>query len=211
MGVHCWQKRCALAARDDPLEHALGARKLIDLLLDESAVLRRDRVARAIDRDLGLGDGVAAEIRGAHHPLDLREKTLDFGDQGFGFLLGAFAAGASYFTGDMEADRVWNAMSAPAKDVLHRHATLGTYMAVVFGVLAIWRTLLEGIGFFGGSRPVYLIFAVVSAGVTLGEDNVLVSEEERSLRVESVKHTGSPPETNPGKVVAERWGLRLGI
>ena len=26
--------------------------------------------------------------------------------------------------------------------------------------------------------------------------------------MESVKHTGSPPEANPGKVVADRWGLR---
>ena len=33
-------------------------------------------------------------------------------------ILGAIAAGASYFTGDMEADRVWNAMSEPAKAVL---------------------------------------------------------------------------------------------
>src|ERR1700722_16943511 len=52
-------------------------------------------------------------------------------------ILGAIAAGGSYFTGDMEADRVWNAMSEPAKAVLHRHATLGTYMAVIFGVLAV--------------------------------------------------------------------------
>src|ERR1700694_4318697 len=63
-------------------------------------------------------------------------------------ILGAIAAGASYFSGDMEADRVWNSMTAPAKEVLHRHATLGTYMAVVFGVLAVWRILIEAIGFF---------------------------------------------------------------
>lgn len=82
-------------------------------------------------------------------------------------VLGAIAAGASYFTGDMEADRVWNAMSAPAKEVLHRHATLGTYMAVVFGVLAVWRILIEAIGFFAGSRAVYLIFATISAGILM--------------------------------------------
>jgi uncharacterized membrane protein len=82
-------------------------------------------------------------------------------------ILGAIAAGGSYFTGGMEADRVWNAMSEPAKAVLHRHAQLGTYMAVVFGVLAVWRILIEAIGFFGGSRSFYLIFAVVSAGVLL--------------------------------------------
>ncbi len=82
-------------------------------------------------------------------------------------ILGALAAGGSYFTGDMEADRVWKALSEPAKAVLHRHAQLGTYMAVVFGVLAVWRILIEAIGFFGGSRSVYLIFAVVSAGILL--------------------------------------------
>ncbi len=82
-------------------------------------------------------------------------------------ILGAIAAGGSYFTGDMEADRVWNAMSAPAKAVLHWHAMLGEYFAVVFAVLAVWRILIEGVGFFAGSRPVYLIFAIISAGVLL--------------------------------------------
>jgi len=82
-------------------------------------------------------------------------------------ILGAIAAGSSYFTGDMEADRVWNAMSAPAKAVLHWHAMLGEYFAVVFGVLAVWRILIEGVGFFAGSRPIYLILAVISAGVLL--------------------------------------------
>lgn len=82
-------------------------------------------------------------------------------------VLGAIAAGASYYTGGLEADRVWNAMSDPAKAVLHRHAMLGTYMAVVFGVLAVWRILIEAIGFFGGSRTIYLIFAFVSAGILL--------------------------------------------
>lgn len=82
-------------------------------------------------------------------------------------ILGAIAAGGSYFSGDMEADRVWNAMSAPAKAVLHWHAMLGEYFAVVFAVLAVWRILIEGVGFFAGSRPIYLIFAIISAGVLL--------------------------------------------
>ncbi len=51
-------------------------------------------------------------------------------------ILGALAAGASYFTGDMEADRIWNALGQPARDVLHRHAQLGEYLAIGFGVLA---------------------------------------------------------------------------
>jgi len=82
-------------------------------------------------------------------------------------VLGAIAAGASYFTGGLEANRIYDAMSEPAKQIFGRHAKLGTYMAVVFGVLAIWRILIEAIGFFAGSRPLYLIFAAVSAGVLL--------------------------------------------
>ncbi len=82
-------------------------------------------------------------------------------------ILSAIAAGSSYFTGDMEGDRVWKTMSPEAKSVLHWHAMLGTYMAVVFGVLAVWRILIQGIGFFAGSRPVYLIFAITSAGILL--------------------------------------------
>src|SRR5208283_4667965 len=42
---------------------------------------------------------------------------------------GAIAAGASYFTGDIEYDRVANTISAPAKAVLDWHAKLGTYTA----------------------------------------------------------------------------------
>jgi len=82
-------------------------------------------------------------------------------------ILGAIAAGLSYFTGGMEAERVWNAMSAPAKGVLHWHAMLGEYFAVVFGVLAVWRILVEAVGYFAGSRFIYLIFAVISGGVLL--------------------------------------------
>ena len=66
-------------------------------------------------------------------------------------ILGAIAAGASYFSGDMEADRLFksfgDAMSPAAKAVFSRHAMLGEYMAVVFGVLALWRILIQGVGF----------------------------------------------------------------
>lgn len=80
-------------------------------------------------------------------------------------ILGSIAAGASYFTGDMEADRIYDALSAPAKQVFSRHAKLGMYMAVVFGVLAVWRILIQGVTFFGGSRSIYLIVAAISAGI----------------------------------------------
>ncbi len=82
-------------------------------------------------------------------------------------ILGAIAAGASYFTGGLEANRVFDAMSEPAKHIFGQHAKLATYMAIVFGVLAVWRILIQGVTFFAGSRWVYLVFAVISAGILL--------------------------------------------
>ncbi len=82
-------------------------------------------------------------------------------------IIGAIAAGCSYATGDMEGDRVWKAIGTEAQAVLHRHAEFGEYMAITFGVLAVWRILIEGIGFFGDSRPLYLIIAILAAGALL--------------------------------------------
>lgn len=82
-------------------------------------------------------------------------------------VLGAIAAGASYASGDIEADRVWKAIGPETRAVLHRHAEFAEYLAVIFGVLALWRILIEAIGFFAGSRPVYLIVALLAAGALL--------------------------------------------
>jgi uncharacterized membrane protein len=90
-------------------------------------------------------------------------------------ILGALAAAASYFTGDMEADRIWNALGPPAKDVLKTHAELGEYLAITFGILAVWRILIQGFGFMAGSRAIYLIVAVVAI-VTLGYSGHLGGE-----------------------------------
>ncbi len=82
-------------------------------------------------------------------------------------ILGAIAAGGSFFTGGMEGDRIWNALGAPAKEVLKRHDDLGMYLAVTFGVLAVWRIMIQGFGFMAGSRAIYLIVAVLAI-VALG-------------------------------------------
>jgi len=82
-------------------------------------------------------------------------------------ILGALAAGGSYLTGDMEADRIWNALGQPARDVLHRHAQLGEYLAIGFGVLAVWRIMIQAFGFMAGSRAIYLIVAILGIA-TLG-------------------------------------------
>lgn len=77
-------------------------------------------------------------------------------------ILGAIAAGASFLTGGAEADRIWNALGQPAKDVLKTHAELGEYLAITFGILAVWRLLIQVAGFMAGSRFIYLIVAVVA-------------------------------------------------
>ncbi len=80
-------------------------------------------------------------------------------------ILGALSAGASFATGDMEADRIWNALGQPAKDVLKTHAELGEYLAIGFGILALWRLLIQSFGFVAGTRPIYLIVALAVIGV----------------------------------------------
>ncbi|MGO9607952.1 MAG: DUF2231 domain-containing protein [Candidatus Binataceae bacterium] len=80
-------------------------------------------------------------------------------------ILGAIAAGSSYATGDMEADRVWKQLGDPAKAVLQRHAMLAQYVAIAFGVLALWRILIEATAAFARTRGMYLIVAIIAAGV----------------------------------------------
>jgi uncharacterized membrane protein len=86
-------------------------------------------------------------------------------------ILGAIAAGASYFSGDIEADRLFksfgDAMTPAAKAVFHWHAMLGEYMAIVFGVLALWRILIQAVGSFAGSRPIYLLAAIIACAVLI--------------------------------------------
>jgi len=77
-------------------------------------------------------------------------------------VLGALAAGGSFLTGGAEADRIWNALGQPAKDVLKTHGELGEYLAITFGILAVWRILIQVAGFMAGSRAIYLIVASVA-------------------------------------------------
>jgi uncharacterized membrane protein len=65
---------------------------------------------------------------------------------------GAGAAGLSYFTGDSEADRLWDSMSPAAQQILSStdgagqylsHAMLGQYLMYAFVILAAWRVLME--------------------------------------------------------------------
>lgn len=82
-------------------------------------------------------------------------------------VLGALAVAGSYVTGGWEADRLWDHVTGPAKDVLKRHARLGDILPWVFGALALWQLGIQFVGFIAGSRPLYLLVAVVAGGAIL--------------------------------------------
>ncbi|HUN56647.1 MAG TPA: DUF2231 domain-containing protein [Candidatus Binataceae bacterium] len=82
-------------------------------------------------------------------------------------VLGTLAAFGSHFTGGWEADRVWDSVTGPGKDLLRRHAWWGDRLPYVFAVLALWRILLQFVGFVARSRPIYLIVAIIAAGLIL--------------------------------------------
>jgi uncharacterized membrane protein len=64
---------------------------------------------------------------------------------------GAAASVLSYFTGDAEADRLWDTISPAAQQILLStngpdylsHAVLGQHLMYAFLILAAWRVMLE--------------------------------------------------------------------
>jgi uncharacterized membrane protein len=84
---------------------------------------------------------------------------------------GAAASVLSYFTGDAEADRLWDTMSPQqilsasdgAPDYLS-HAVLGHYLMYAFLILAAWRVMLELSSRMERTRVAFLIVAMVAAG-----------------------------------------------
>ncbi|MGH7987083.1 MAG: DUF2231 domain-containing protein [Candidatus Binataceae bacterium] len=78
-------------------------------------------------------------------------------------IVGTGAAWASNVTGGWEADRVWQQVTGPAKDLLERHAKIGDILPWVFLALAIWRIGVEFLSFVRPSRFIYLIIGVLAA------------------------------------------------
>jgi uncharacterized membrane protein len=83
---------------------------------------------------------------------------------------GALAAMLSRFTGEREAERLWDTMSPVAQQLLWSdagagrflsHAMLGTYLMYAFLVLAAWRVLQEISRLAGRTRPLYLAVALM--------------------------------------------------
>jgi uncharacterized membrane protein len=84
---------------------------------------------------------------------------------------GALAAMLSRFTGESEAERLWDTMSPAAQQLLWSdagpgrflsHAMLGTYLMYAFLVLASWRVLQEISRLAGKTRPLYLVVALMA-------------------------------------------------
>jgi uncharacterized membrane protein len=83
-------------------------------------------------------------------------------------IIGAIAAAGSYWTGDMEGDRVWDLVKEPkVHDVLKLHAQIGYYLMLVFAALAFWRILIEFAGFMRATRQIYLLVAIAAVAVLL--------------------------------------------
>jgi len=86
---------------------------------------------------------------------------------------GALAAVVSYFSGDAEANRVWDTMNPAAQALLYSdtsllaHATLGRYLMWTFLVLAAWRIAQELVPIFSRARIAYLCTALIATGALL--------------------------------------------
>jgi uncharacterized membrane protein len=106
-------------------------------------------------------------------------------------ILGAAAAGASWVSGGWEAHKVWQATTGEAKTILSRHAELGDTLAWVFAALALWRLLIESLGFVAGSRPIYLIVAIIAVCV-LGYQGYIGGEMVYDYGVGTALYSNSP-------------------
>jgi uncharacterized membrane protein len=87
------------------------------------------------------------------------------------FIPGAICAILSRFTGESEAERVWDTISPVAQQILFSetgitsffsHAVLGTYLMYIFGSLAAWRVLVEVSPKLRRAQPAYFVVAMVA-------------------------------------------------
>jgi uncharacterized membrane protein len=129
--------------------------------------------------------GIAAEILSAAAILLSRGRPGFISRWGeklrstsfFLMVAGAAASVLSYFTGDAEADRLWDSMSPAAQQILASsnghardylsHAVLGQYLMYAFLILALWRVMLELSSKFKRTRIAFMVVAIVAAGALL--------------------------------------------
>src|SRR6202167_2998106 len=129
--------------------------------------------------------GIAAELLAAAAILLSRGRVGFLSDWGqklrsTALLLmigGAAASVLSYFSGDAEADRLWDTMSPAAQQILASsnggasaylsHAVLGQYLMYAFLILAAWRVILELSSRIERTRVYFLLVALVAASALL--------------------------------------------
>jgi uncharacterized membrane protein len=84
---------------------------------------------------------------------------------------GAISAVFSRFTGESEAERLWDTISPAAQGILFSdtgygrffsHAVLGSYLMYAFLTLAVWRVLLETWATLKRTQLVYLMVAILA-------------------------------------------------
>jgi hypothetical protein len=115
---------------------------------------------------------------------------------------GAISAVLSRFTGESEADRLWDTMSPAAQAILLSdagfagilsHAMLGVYLMYAFLTLAVWRVLLETWPTIRRTRLVYLAVALFAVCALLYQGK---TAEKWSMITRWVRFTGIPPRSD---------------
>ena len=121
-------------------------------------------------------------------------------------VVGAAAAWGSRLTGGWEAGRVWDNVKGPALDVLKRHAELGDYLPWAILGLAVWRLGIQFFGFLAGSRPIYLMVAVIAGGVIIYQGHLggeLVYDYGVGTALMPTAAPSESPEASPAATPAE--------
>ncbi|HLH75490.1 MAG TPA: DUF2231 domain-containing protein [Candidatus Binataceae bacterium] len=90
-------------------------------------------------------------------------------------VLGAISAVCSWFTGGGEAHATFKYLDPAGQAVLHIHSQLGNALAITFAVLALWRILIQALGFMARTRQVYLALAFLAV-ILLGYQGWLGGE-----------------------------------
>jgi uncharacterized membrane protein len=128
--------------------------------------------------------GIAAEILSSATVLISRGRRGRFAVWGeklrstslLLMIAGAMGSVLSYFSGDAEADRLWDSMSAAAQHILASpdgasaylsHAVLGQYLMYAFLILAVWRLMIELSSRVERTRVAFLVIAILAAGALL--------------------------------------------
>jgi uncharacterized membrane protein len=123
-----------------------------------------------------LAMGVLADVVGCVIGTLFDTRTKGLGDRLCGAALvllipGAISAIFSRFTGESEAERVWDTIAPAAQHILFSdsgsarflsHAVLGTYLMYAFVALVAWRVLLEIWTTLKRTQAVYLGVALVA-------------------------------------------------